>query len=70
MQLIPIEVHGSDGAQCQAQLIICAECQGQSFVIFLLAGHDTPHLQCLGCHTSYCGNSEGCDLEGDYELSL
>ena len=70
MTLIPIEVHSSDGAQAKAELIICAECQGQAFVIFIVQGHPTPHLQCLTCHTSYCGNAAGCDLEGDYELSL
>jgi hypothetical protein len=55
----PIQVKmGTPGVMVDAVLVVCAECDGENFTIYFIDEHQ--HIECLACHTTYCGKGENC----------
>jgi hypothetical protein len=52
----------ADGAKAAAELMICENCGGEVFCIYVIAGHTHPHLQCFECTTTFCAGGPECDL--------
>jgi hypothetical protein len=53
-----VEVLDADGNTTRATLIVCPECGGLHFAIFVVgAAHQ--HLQCSECGTSFCDGACG-----------
>jgi hypothetical protein len=48
------------GGMIMAEVIICAECDNDSFHIFNVKGHS--HLQCVACGETFCGGQGECEL--------
>jgi hypothetical protein len=48
-----------DGSMVIAETIICEECDGDTFHIFIIKGHN--HLQCVACGVTFCGGTGPCE---------
>ena len=57
MKFIDIQVVGNDQKVVPAQMAICDQCNGNTFLNLVINGHN--HLECTSCGTSYCQG--GCD---------
>lgn len=56
-----VSVHDKDGASEKATLATCGACGSDQFHVFQIERQDHPHLQCVGCDTSYCSRKGGCN---------
>jgi hypothetical protein len=52
---------GINGALVSADLLICPECEGDTFFMYFPSKIGHVHMQCVTCSTSFC---DGC-TEGD-----
>ena len=57
-------VEARSGILCQ-----CADCDGESFAVWQIDGHEAPHLQCVACGRVYCWG-HNCAAEAAEEESL
>lgn len=48
-----VTVSDRDGHIVPADLIVCPECEGERFIVFVLLGQHL-HFQCLDCECSFC----------------
>lgn len=57
-----VKVEARDGSKevTDALLVICPQCSGDSFKIFVVHGHN--HLQCATCNETFC---QGGGAHGD-----
>jgi hypothetical protein len=55
-----VEMRGVVGEHCSvpAELIICPECEGETFTIYFIEAHQ--HVQCERCFATFCGKAEAC----------
>jgi hypothetical protein len=44
----------TDATTHQAQLAVCEDCGGHTWIAYQIEGQDGFHLQCLACTTTYC----------------
>jgi hypothetical protein len=51
-------VTDKDGRTVEARVLICPNCDNDSFNIFFI-GEDHQHLQCIECLQSFCDGSCG-----------
>ncbi len=51
-------VSRSDGDKVPATLLLCGECSGEEFLVYVIDDH--PHLQCVACGETYC-QAHTCD---------
>lgn len=51
---------GIDGSQESAQLIVCKECSGRRWYMYVPSSVGHIHFQCCRCGCSYC---DGCDKD-------
>jgi len=55
-----VEVTDAQGRRVQAELVACADCGAEGFIVYWIEGQWL-HLQCRRCGTSYCFHEgEGC----------
>lgn len=54
-------VKAYDGRLAMAQAMCCENCECDIWHVFIIDGHDHPHVQCFDCGASYCpsGNCGG-----------
>lgn len=61
MKSRPIEITAlADGTPAKAELFLCSGCGGEQWLVYVIAGHQGPHLQCEDCGATYCGDGEDC----------
>lgn len=54
----PVEITARDnGEKLAADLLVCPECGGYTFVAYFPVGIRHLHFQCLGCDVTFC---DGC----------
>jgi hypothetical protein len=53
MKTKPVTVRDRNGQAEPADLIVCPDCEGARFCIYLIEGKHQ-HLQCLACETTFC----------------
>lgn len=58
MKTRSVTVHDAAGQAVAADLLICAKCGNDTFVIYAVRGTHS-HLQCLECDEVYCDGSCG-----------
>lgn len=46
-----------NGEQTRARLLLCPDCEGESFFCFFPEGIEHSHFQCCNCGTTFC---DGC----------
>lgn len=64
MREIRVEVTSrTDGETREATLTVCPRCNGETFYVSAMTGHDGrkhAHLQCAQCGETYCGLGDQC----------
>jgi formate dehydrogenase maturation protein FdhE len=55
---VMVEARDGSGEKTEALLAICPECEGESFSIIVINGHN--HLQCSLCETTFCQGGGQC----------
>lgn len=58
MRAIPIVAVAKDGRAIDAVQVACPECDGATFALFVIAGHN--HLRCNNCETAFCQQGTEC----------
>jgi len=51
------------GRMVTAHVVICEECEDDAFHIYWVREH--AHLECAGCHVSYCQAGDRCEVDGE-----
>lgn len=53
------------GEKVSARLLICPDCTGEPFLVYIPAGMDHAHFQCVNCGTTFC---DGCTEPSELEV--
>jgi hypothetical protein len=52
---------GATGERVKAELLVCPSCGDDLFVVYIPAGLNHVHFQCVGCEETFC---DGCAPPG------
>lgn len=64
MQKRAVEVTAADGEVVEAELVICSQCEGEVWTVFVVKGQNHAHVQCMECGTSFCAGAQCVVEEG------
>jgi hypothetical protein len=59
MEVKNVVVIDKDGTVIPAEVVICAACEAETFILFFADGQEHLHLQCVSCDLTFC-SGDGC----------